>query len=293
MNLRYVDLGYVSPEIYVSMWEYDCLFEPKLPTLVKWSSNTTIIDIWQGPYWEWDENHKDGGVWKDKYSDISDYIEGLPELTFTRPHQKLEITYDTDMSYYVTGKGVSNWILLTPNSPKEDREGRRKINEVCYNLVMDILKEFRVETEWAMMKTTNDMFAKHMDGTWKKFFGGAYKYTDWEYGYQDMSITYDFDYKTAEKVRNFDGKIRVKKFDIDDIRDVVGGLCEINPNFNRVEFEEKIVDRICDKFDYIRKDDILSEDDEIKLLENGTKRNTEKDWLYYGRNKGFAKWSKY
>jgi hypothetical protein len=43
----------------------------------------------------------------------------------------------------------------------------------------------------------------------------------------------------------------------------------------------------------IRKDDILSEDDEIKLLENGTKRNTEKDWLYYGRNKGFAKWSKY
>ena len=30
-----------------------------------------------------------------------------------------------------------------------------------------------------------------------------------------------------------------------------------------------------------------------KLLENGTKRNTEKDWLYYGRNKGFAKWSKY
>jgi lipoate-protein ligase A len=158
---------------------------------------------------------------------------------------------------------------------------------------MDILKEFRVETEWAMMKTTNDMFAKHTDGTWKKFFGGAYKYTDWEYGYQDMSITYDFDYKTAEKVRNFDGKIRVKKFDIDDIRDVVGGLCEINPNFNRVEFEEKIVDRICDKFDYIRKDDILSEDDEIKLLENGTKRNTEKDWLYYGRNKGFAKWSKY
>jgi len=291
MNLRYVDLGFVPPEIYVSMWEYDCLFEPKLPTLVKWASETTLIDIWQGPYWEWDENHKDGGVWKNKYSNISDYIEGLPELTFTRPHQKLEITYDTDMSYYVSNREVSHWLLLTPNSPKKDREGRKKINEICYNMVIDILKEYGIECKWGMLETTNDMFAKHKDGKWKKFFGGAYKYTDWEYGYQDMSITYDFDYQTAEKIRKFEGKIRVKKFNIDDIRDVVGGLYEINPNLNRDEFEDKIVNRICDTFGFIRKDSILTEEEKSIMREIGNRRNTEKSWLYYGKNEGLPKWS--
>ena len=59
MEIRYLDLGSVSPEIYTSLWEYDNVVELKEPTLIKFSTNQTLIQFWQGPYW--DENTQ---TWK-------------------------------------------------------------------------------------------------------------------------------------------------------------------------------------------------------------------------------------
>ena len=52
MEIRYLDLGLVSPEIYTSLWEYDKVVELKEPTLIKFSPETTVIQFWQGPYWD-------------------------------------------------------------------------------------------------------------------------------------------------------------------------------------------------------------------------------------------------
>ena len=43
MEIRYLDLGSVSPEIYTSLWEYDKVIELNEPTLIKFSTNTTLI----------------------------------------------------------------------------------------------------------------------------------------------------------------------------------------------------------------------------------------------------------
>ena len=45
MEIRYLDLGSVSPEIYTSLWEYDNVVELKEPTLIKFSTKTIEIKL--------------------------------------------------------------------------------------------------------------------------------------------------------------------------------------------------------------------------------------------------------
>ena len=298
-ELRYLNLGSLTPELYTSAWEFDGLIPITEPTLLRWTQANTIVEFWQGPYWN-------GGKWINKQTFIGDYIEGLPEVTFCRPFFKAELTYETDVSYFVMGPEVTNWVLYHPNSPRKDYEGRKELNKVFYKMIMDLLKEEDIETHWGLIDyspeikgdsptrdetITNDIFAKHSDGKWKKFAGGAYKYTKYGYGYQDISMTFDMDYETADLVRKFEGSIRVKKFDVEEIRDVVGGLREVNSNLDREKFEDKMANRICDMIGLTRRDSILTQEEESIMREIGNRRNTEKSWLYYGDNTGFPDWA--
>ena len=86
------------------------------------------------------------------------------------------------------------------------------------------------------------------------------------YGFIDMSITYKFDSGIADRIRKFDSGIRVKKFDVEDIRDRVGGLWEIGSTIERNKFESEIVNNICKFLNFSIRQDILTKEEESKLF---------------------------
>ena len=281
-ELRYIDLGSVSKEMYTVLWEYDNVIELKEPTLIRYSARESIVDLWQGPYWD-----KEDDKWKIKHTNIEDYVKGLPDITFVRPYMKLEIPYNAEMTYYVTGPHITNFQLYYPNiGDLADRNKRDKLIKVFMDSMSKILLKHNIETE----HISNDMFFKH-NGYSKKFIGSVVRPTynpgTREWGTVDMSITYEFDSETANRVRTFEGGIRVKKFDAEDVSEVVGGLWEIDPTIEKDKLETELVNRVCKKLDLIIKNDSLSDKEESKLFERGNRRLTEKEWYLYGNNENF------
>ena len=282
-ELRYIDLGSVSKEMYTVLWEYDNVIELKEPTLIRYSARESIVDLWQGPYWDKEDNK-----WKNKHTNIEDYVKGLPDITFVRPYMKLEIPYNAEMSYYVTGPHITNFQLYYPNIGrlKEDKDKRSNLMGVFIDSIGQILLEQNIESE----RNSNDILFKH-NGYLKKFVGTVYRPTYnpgiREWGTVDMSITYEFDSETANRVRTFEGGIRVKKFDAEDVSEVVGGLWEIDPTIEKDKLETELVNRVCKKLDLIIKNDSLSDKEESKLFERGNRRLTEEQWYLYGNNDEF------
>ena len=282
-ELRYVDLGEVSPTLWTSLWEYDNVIELTEPILIRYSASEPIVEFWQGPYWNKEEDD-----WKNKYSNIEDYVKGLPDIIFVRPYVKLEIDYNAEMSYYVTGPHITNFQLYYPNIGrlKEDKDKRSNLMEVLLDSMRQMLLKRNIETE----RNSNDVLFKH-NGYLKKFVGTSYRPTYnpgiHEWGTVDMSITYEFDSETANRVRTFEGGIRVKKFDAEDVADVAGGLWEIDPTIEKDKLETELVNRVCKKLDLIIKNDSLSDKEESKLFERGNRRLTEKEWYLYGNNENF------
>ena len=281
-KLRYIDLGSVSKEMYTVLWEYDNVIELKEPTLIRYSASESIVELWQGPYWD-----KEDIEWKNNHTNIEDYVKGLPDITFVRPYMKLEIHYNAEMTYYVTGPHITNFQLYYPNiGDLADRNKRDKLIKVFMDSMSKILLKHNIETE----HISNDMFFKHKDYS-KKFIGSVVRPTYnpgiREWGTVDMSITYEFDSETANRVRTFEGGIRVKKFDAEDVSEVVGGLWEIDPTIEKDKLETELVNRVCKKLDLIIKNDSLSDKEESKLFERGNRRLTEEQWYLYGNNDEF------
>jgi lipoate-protein ligase A len=79
----------------------------------------------------------------------------------------------------------------------------------------------------------------------------------------------------------------VKKFDVEDIRDRVGGLWEIGSTIERNKFESEIVNNICKFLNFSIRQDILTKEEESKLFERGNRRLIEEQWYLYGNNDGF------
>ena len=276
-DIRYLDLGEVSPEMYLGLWEYDNVIDIKKPTLIKWFVDRTLISFSQGP--RWDEKLKKWGYDIVDLSDIYNTNE-LSDIYKVRLYEKLEIQYSADMSYYIEGPDVINYAIFCKGY---DFEGRKQINEVLREVIKKIFKEEGIELQFLRI---NDLAFKD-DGKLKKCISLSYRSSIPEYSNFTVTFTYKFDSEVANRVRNFKSKVRLKKFHVDDISNAVGGVWEINSTIDKMGVEFKYIDGICKNLNFIIKNDSLSDEEELKLFERGNRRLTEKEWYLYGNNENF------
>jgi|TARA_Y100001949_G_C15973698_1_gene325118 lipoate-protein ligase A len=283
MKIKYVDLGGVSKEMYTGLWEYDNVVDLKEPILIKFSTNKTLVSFWQGPYW-----NEESQEWESVYSDLSDYFYSseLSDIFKVRLYEKLEIPYNADMVYYVESPDVTDFLLFYPDIGRltvEQKNIRSNIMDMILESISKVLrKNYSIKTRCE----GNDIFFKS-DDKWKKFVGSMYRPSRNNWGHFDISLTYKFDSEIANRVRTFDTKVRVKKFDVEDISNMVGGLWEVNPTIEKNKLETEIINLVVDELNLTIKNDSLTNEEESKLLERGNRRLTEKEWYLYGNNDGF------
>ena len=88
MEIRYLDLGEVTPEIYTALWEYDNVIDLKEPTFIKFSTITSYVQFWRGPYWD-----KKIQEWKNDYTDLSTFYNSkeLAGVPLCRCYIKIEL----------------------------------------------------------------------------------------------------------------------------------------------------------------------------------------------------------
>ena len=281
-EFRYIDLGTVSKEMYAALWEYDNVIDLKDPILIKFSTNKTLVSFFQGPYWD-----KELKEWKNIYTDLTNYFYSpeLSDIDKLRYYQKVEINYDADLCYYVESPNVTNFIYFFPDGGRIEEDKNKRI--LITDLFMDTVKEILAETNIGETKRKgNDIFFKS-GGNLKKYLGNLYRPSANNWGYCDISITYDFDFEVANRVRTFDSKVKVKKFEVDDIKDMVGGLWEVDPTIDKDELDLEVVTRVSKKLGLSIKNDSLTGDEMDKLFERGHRRLTEEQWYLYGNNDGF------
>lgn len=288
-HIRYVDCGQISPEIYLAIQEYDNVLELTEPILFKFFTDRTLVDFWQGPYW--DEKTKE---WKLPFSNLSDYFNApkLSDILMCRPYVKLELIY-ADMGYYVTSPYITNFSMFYPQigRVKEDKHKRQQMMVLFHKTIQQILDEkYNLKVKIGKDGLSgNDVYFRH-NGNLKKFVGSMYRPgygSNWNQGVIDMSITYKFDSEIANRIRTHDSKIRIKKFDVEDISNMVGGLWEVNSSIQKNELEMEWVNRVCKSLNFSIRQDILTKEEESKLFERGHRRMTEKEWYLYGNNDGF------
>ena len=280
-KIRYLDLGNVSNEIYISLWEYDSIIHLTQPLIIKFSTEKTLVSFFQGPFF-----NKDKKKWENYYSDLSDYFysKELSDIDKVRYYQKVEIEYDAEVVYYVESPNVTNFIYFFPNCGRlEDKNKRKLITDLWFSSVEETLEKTNVSK---CKYSNNDLFFKKGD-KWKKFLGSMYRTAPNNWGYSDISITYDFDSEIANRVRTFDSKVKMKKFHVDDIKDMVGGLWEVDSTIDKNEFDIEVVNRMCAKLGHTIQHDGLSQDEYNTLFKRGKRRMTEEKWYLHGNNDDF------
>ena len=228
------------------------------------------------------------GMGKNLYTDLTDYFYSpeLSDIDKLRYYQKVEILYDADLCYYIESPDVTNFIYFYPNGGRleEDKDKRLFMVE---SLFMSSIEEILVNTDIGETERRgNDIFLKSGD-KFKKCAGTLYRPAANNWGYCDISITYDFDFEIANRVRTFDSKVKVKKFEVDDIKDMVGGLWEVDPTIDKDEVDLEVVTRVSKKLGLSIRNDSLTDEEESKLFERGHRRLTEEQWYLYGNNDGF------
>ena len=279
-QIRYINLNKVSPEIYTSLWEYENVIELRKPTIIKFNTDRTLAIFWQGPYWN--EKIQD---WDNIHSDLSDYFnaEELADIFKVRVYEKIEISYGAEMGYYIEGPDVVNFIVLLPDIGEiNDKNKRKKLDDDFRQILVEILEKRNIETKCE----SNDIFYKHGD-KWKKFFGSMYRPSANNFGCINMGMTYNFESNIADRIRKFDSEVKVKKFDVNDLQEIVGGLYEVYPEIDREKIEIEYVTMICKHLNLSIKEEQLTSEEEQKLFERGKRRLTEKEWYLYGNNDGF------
>tara|TARA_Y100000592_G_scaffold14477_1_gene20580 strand:+ start:1234 stop:2082 length:849 start_codon:yes stop_codon:yes gene_type:complete len=279
MEIRYLDLGSVSPEIYTSLWEYDNVVELKEPTLIKFSTNKTLIQFWQGPYW--DENTE---TWENNFTDLSNfyYSDELKGIPLCRCYIPIEINYTAEIAYYIASEHGTDFIVYLPEMDVlSEKHKRQEVDKIFQNIMVDVLAEKKIKS-----KIDGNDVLFYDNGKYRKFSGSLYRPAKHGYGYIDNGITYKFDSELANKLRNITNDTKIKKFDVEDISNVVGGLWEIDSSINKDELDFEVIHRLCYKLGYKLRHDKFHEED--LLFERGHRRLTEEKWYLYGNNDDFT-----
>jgi len=273
MEIRYLDLKEISPEVYTSLWEYDNVIDLKEPTFIKFSTITPYVQFWQGPYWD-----KKTQEWKNDYTDLSTFYNSkeLAGVPLCRCYIKIELNYGADIAYYIASPNGTDFILYVPDS---DKNKRKNIDNMFQKTLCEILGDRNINTKI----DGNDVYFE-LNGTYKKFSGSLYRPATNGFGYVDNGITYSFDSELANKLRRITNEINIKKFEVEDISEVAGGVWEVDPTIDRDELDFEVVQRMSNHLGYTIRHDILTNKEEDLLFERGHRRMTDKEWYLYGNN---------
>ena len=82
-------------------------------------------------------------------------------------------------------------------------------------------------------------------------------------------------------------KEHIKKFG-GDLSNVMAGLWEVNPNIEQQKFNFDVIKDFTDKLNLEIRKDTLSNSEWDLLMERGSTRLTDEEWLFKGINKNFV-----
>lgn len=313
MNVRYVDLGEVSPEIFSSMWEVDLVIDIAEPTLFKWKADRTLCHFWQGPYyvglsgsidtWNYDGTDISAVLTSSALSDIKMMrcFEASPTTTtasvgnsilFNETKEEFDSPiYDVEgyeVAYYTESPDVTNWILIYP-----DKETCFENDDIMHTTLSTILQEKNIQ----MSGSGNDTYFLHpTSNTYKKCIGSLARPAPNNFGYSDFAITWNFDKDATNRIRAVasGSGLKIKKFTIDDINDRVSGLYEVTSSatlsgsLNRNTIESDFENRLCNSLNLTIVTSSLTSQESQSLYNRGNQRLNDTNWQYYGNNDNYT-----
>ncbi len=94
-EIRYLNLGSLTPDIYSSVWEYGNLIDINCPTVIKFSSKKHIVAFFGG-----------------SKLDISSFFNGEIEYPIVRAYEDPDNIDDDKLAYWIEGPNVFNFIYI-------------------------------------------------------------------------------------------------------------------------------------------------------------------------------------
>lgn len=251
-KLKYINLGFISPEFHQSVWEYPKILELTFPTLFVSSSNKTAVGM--------------RGI-----DPLEKRIktENLPgEMGFFR-YRGAEVN-----SVFVVSPNVIQFVLHYPDTGLFKEMGK-SVKAIVFTTLRKI--NFEIKNK----KDGNDLYFLK-DGAEKKFLGIMEDslFNGWKSIL--FCITLEFDTNFANKIYRFDDENFKKKGNISDIGTIVGGLKEIKPDLNRDEIISEVVQGLAERFGMQVEKNELTEDESSKM-EKLTGDFNNKNWHLYGK----------
>lgn len=271
-QVRYVDLGLVSPEVHVGIWEYQHIVEIEQPTLIRWSLEKETATFF--------------GIYP---TDLTHILEKLEDKIRTFDATILvddnwRETSNENIAFYLEGPQITNITLFSKLEPD-------KTLDLLIDSVSKECDKYGIETK---QSGRNDTLFK-VDGKWKKAIGNG-KISVFDWVETSVAISYSLHTDLANKIRDLDYKKTLKSMyvrdeEVDnlefkgDVSDVIGGLLEKNPNINQKEFDGGVIDSFTKELNLKIKHDKISKSEHEKLWLRGHQRLTDKDWVERGINK--------
>jgi hypothetical protein len=258
-EIKYLNLGSLTPDIYSSVWEYGNLIDINCPIVIKFSSKKHIVAFFG--------NSK---------LDISSFFNGEIEYPIVRVYEDPDNIDDDKLAYWIEGPNCFNFILYFS----------RDVKPLFLQAVRECCFKFGIETFW---NGRNDIFFK-IGNKQKKFFGCSYEVIN-DCHVTVGSITYQFDSKLATKVKELDinNVLKTPSFESDsgNVSDVVGGLWEVDSTIDPIKFNDEFLKILMKKLGGTLEKNNLSDGEMQLLISRGKKRLEDGEWLLKGNNENF------
>ena len=271
-QVRYVDLGLVSKEIYTGIWEYQHVIDIQEPTILQWSMEKESVSF--------------SGIHPTDLTHIFEHLEDKIRIwdapILISDNWKTEV--NNNIAFYLEGPSITN-ILFFSKLDSEDTYDlcKKSVNEECSKYNIEVKQNNR-----------NDLLF-YLDGQWKKFVGaGRVSVFDWNE--VCLSINYKVNTELGNKIRKWDDKKVLKSvylYEGDDLQkhiekfggdlsNIIGGVWEVNPMINQDKLNSKFVKNITNKLNLEIKSDSLTSDELRAIQSRGVARLSNDDWIHKG-----------
>ena len=182
-QVRYVDLGLVSKEIYTGIWEYQHVIDIQEPTILQWSMEKESVSF--------------SGIHPTDLTHIFEHLEDKIRIwdapILISDNWKTEV--NNNIAFYLEGPSITN-ILFFSKLDSEDTYDlcKKSVNEECSKYNIEVKQNNR-----------NDLLFVFLMDKWKKFVGaGRVSVFDWNE--VCLSINYKVNTELGNKIRKWDDK---------------------------------------------------------------------------------------
>lgn len=271
-QVRYVDLGLVSKEIYTGIWEYQHVIDIQEPTILQWSMEKESVSF--------------SGIHPTDLTHIFEHLEDKIRIwdapILISDNWKTEV--NDNIAFYLEGPLVTN-ILFFNKLDSEDTY------DLCKESVNDECSKYNIEVK---QNNRNDLLF-YLDGQWKKFSGlGRVSVFDWNE--VCLSISYKVNTELGNQIRKWDDKKvlksvylyegadlqkHIEKFG-GDLSNIIGGVWEVNPMINQDKLNFDVIKDFTDKLNLEIRKDTLSNSERNLVMKRGSARLSDEDWISWG-----------